>query len=212
MYHETCYFSSDYESELRSLEDPVKMAEMTKIVQFPFTQPEVVEKSEAEIAAALARRKEQGRRLQEMQAKQRAEKLAAKIAEVEEFKALLAERGTMKKAEFAQRIYDSTPFETEAEVEAYIKKTEAEIKRKQRKDLGEEPEPEEEPTFPLVDRPDEELNEEELKEKRKQRLMKAGWEARVKARSEKQKEKERLVSCRFLTLTNDSGGARAIGD
>ena len=100
----------------------------------------------------------------------------------------------MKKAEFLNRIADATPFETEAELEAWVKKTEIEVRRKQRKEMGEEPEPEEEPTFPLVDRPDEELNEDELKEKRRQRLMKAGWEARVKLREEKRKERERLVS------------------
>ncbi len=86
-----------------------------------------------------------------------------------------------------------TPFETEAELESWIKRTEADIRRKQRKDLGDDAEPEEDPTFPLVDRPDEELNEEELKEKKRQRLMKAGWEARVKLREEKKREKERMV-------------------
>lgn len=85
-----------------------------------------------------------------------------------------------------------TPFETEAELENWIKRTEAEIRRKQKKDLGEE-EVEEDPVFPLVDRPDEELNEDEIKEKRRQRLMKAGWEARVKVREEKRREKERQV-------------------
>lgn len=39
MYRETCYFSSDYEEELRSLTDPVKMMEQTKVIQFPFNQP-----------------------------------------------------------------------------------------------------------------------------------------------------------------------------
>ena len=34
------------------------------------------------------------------------------------------------------------------------------------------------------------LDEDQLKEKRKQKLLKAGWEARMKARSEKQREKE----------------------
>jgi actin-related protein 5 len=34
------------------------------------------------------------------------------------------------------------------------------------------------------------LDEEQLKEKRKQKLLKAGWEARMKVRSEKQREKE----------------------
>ena len=39
------------------------------------TEQEVVEKSEEEIAAALERRREHGKRLQEMQSKQRAEKV-----------------------------------------------------------------------------------------------------------------------------------------
>lgn len=34
------------------------------------------------------------------------------------------------------------------------------------------------------------LDEESLKEKRKQRMMKAGWEARVRARKEKERERE----------------------
>ncbi|KAK8845440.1 hypothetical protein IAR55_006153 [Kwoniella newhampshirensis] len=192
MYRETCYFATDYDEELRSLADPDKLSAMTKIVQFPFAKPEVSEKTEAELAAALERRKEQGRRLQEMQAKQRAEKLAAKMAELEEYRLLLSERPTMKKAEFVSRLVETTPFETEAELDAWIKRTEIEIRKKQRKDLGMDEEPEEEPSFPLVDRPDSELTEDEVKEKRRQRLMKAGWEARVKLREEKRKEKARL--------------------
>ena len=114
------------------------------------------------------------------------------MAELEEYKLILADRPKMKKVEFLSSIAENTPFETEAELESWIKRTDADIKRKQRKAMGEDPEPEEEPTFPPVDRPDEELNEEELKEKRKQRLMKAGWEARVKVREEKKREKERM--------------------
>lgn len=109
----------------------------------------------------------------------------------------------MKKADFQKRISDTTNFETEAELEAWMKRTEQDIRRKQRRAMGEEPEPEEDPSFPLVDRPDEELTEEEIKDKRRQRLMKAGWEARVKIREEKQREKERLVSSRVVrTLTS----------
>lgn len=39
MLHETCYFSSDYESELRTLENPANIINMTKVVQFPYTVP-----------------------------------------------------------------------------------------------------------------------------------------------------------------------------
>jgi actin-related protein 5 len=93
--------------------------------------------------------------------------------------------------EWMQEFYTSTDFDTPNELEVWVKKTESNIKRKQKKDAGEE-EVEEDPVFPLVDRPDEELTEDEIREKRKQRLMKAGWEARVKIREEKQREKERV--------------------
>ncbi|WVR03473.1 hypothetical protein IAU60_000464 [Kwoniella sp. DSM 27419] len=192
MFRETCYFSSDYEEEIHSLADPAKLSEITRIVQFPYNLPEVNEKSEAELAAAAERRREQGKRLQEMQARQRAEKLAVKINELEEYKLLQSERPTMKKAEFLSRLAETTPFETEAELDGWIKKTEVEVRKKQRKDMGIEEEPEEEPVFPLADRPDAELTEDEIKEKRRQRLMKAGWEARVRAREEKRKERERM--------------------
>lgn len=170
----------------------------------------VVEKSEAELTAAAAKRRENGIRLQNMQAKQRAEKvrhysllwacplvkltnlqLAAKMVELEEYKSILSERSTLKRADFLASIIENTPFETEAELDSWVKQTEADIKRKQKKDMGGDEEPEEDPTFPLVDIPDTELGEDEIREKRKQRLMKAGWEARVRAREEKRKEKER---------------------
>ena len=90
MLQETCYFSSDYESELKSLEDPANMVKQTKVVQFPYTVAvsrsfrnliradgqESVEKTEEELAAAAERRRENGKRLQEMQARQRAEKVS----------------------------------------------------------------------------------------------------------------------------------------
>jgi actin-related protein 5 len=118
------------------------------------------------------------------------------MAELEEYKTLLLSRPTLKKAEFQSRLSQYTPFDTEAELDAWVKKTEADIKRKQKRDLGEDVEGvEEEPSFPLVDVPDEELDEAGVKEKRKQRLMKAGWEARVKIREEKKRERERIVRC-----------------
>jgi actin-related protein 5 len=112
------------------------------------------------------------------------------MVELEEYKHLMSERGTMKKADFVSRLVSDTPFDTEAELDAWIKKTEADIKRKEKKDMGEE-EVEEDPVFPLVDRPDTELTEEEIKDKRRQKLMKAGWEARVRAREEKRRERDR---------------------
>lgn len=121
------------------------------------------------------------------------------MIELEEYRLVQSSRSSLKKVDFLAMLIEETPFETEAELDAWIKKTETDIRRKQRKDLGEEAEPEEEPTFPLVERPDAELTEEEVKEKRRQRLMKAGWEARLKLKEEKRKEKERVVCGMSLT-------------
>lgn len=56
---------------------------------------------------------------------------------------------------------------------------------------GGEDEGEEEPTFPLLDVPDEDLDEAGIKQKRQQRLAKSNVEARARAKAEKEREKSR---------------------
>jgi actin-related protein 5 len=46
--------------------------------------------------------------------------------------------------------------------------------------------------------PDAELDPEQVKEKKRQRMLKAGYDTRVKLKAEKQAEKERLVRCAEL--------------
>jgi actin-related protein 5 len=75
MYRESCYFSSDYTSELRTLSDPTNLAELDVVHQFPFTQVVVEEKTEEELERIAEKKRENGRRLQEMQQKQRLEKV-----------------------------------------------------------------------------------------------------------------------------------------
>jgi actin-related protein 5 len=69
------------------------------------------------------------------------------MVELEEYKMLMSERSSMKKPEFMSRLVRDTPFDTEAELDSWIKKTEADIKRKEKKDMGEE-EVEEDPVIP----------------------------------------------------------------
>jgi hypothetical protein len=81
----------------------------------------------------------------------------------------------------------------EAHLERTIRDLERSIKRSRNKDLGveENEETQEEASFPLLDVPDEELDEAGLKEKRHQRLMKSNIEARQRAKAEKEREKAR---------------------
>jgi actin-related protein 5 len=79
MVRETAYFSYDYPTELETLSDPEKMSEIDKVVQFDYALPEVNLKTDEEIAKSTERRREQGRKLQEMAAKQRAEKVCVGV-------------------------------------------------------------------------------------------------------------------------------------
>lgn len=77
MLQNFCEFSSDYPALLRSLRNPNTLTRSGKIIQFPFSQPAVDEKTEEEQARLTERRREQGKRLQEMAAKARIEKVSA---------------------------------------------------------------------------------------------------------------------------------------
>jgi actin-related protein len=87
---------------------------------------------------------------------------------------------------------ENAGFADDDELDAAIQKIENSIKRARKKDLGENAEPEEEPSYPLVDVPDADLDEEGVKEKRRQKLMKAGYDARIRLKAEKLAEKARV--------------------
>lgn len=75
MFQTFCEFSDDYSALLRRLKDPLELRRIERVIQFPFTAPVVEEKTEEELARIAERKKEQGRKLQEIAAKNRMEKV-----------------------------------------------------------------------------------------------------------------------------------------
>jgi actin-related protein 5 len=70
-----CSFSPDYVAHIRSLASPSALRSSECIIQFPFALPVQEEKTEEELARIAERRKEQGKKLQEIAAKNRMEKV-----------------------------------------------------------------------------------------------------------------------------------------
>jgi actin-related protein 5 len=122
----------------------------------------------------------------------RLEKLMKKEQELEYWKDLQRGLASETKKE-ARRILDSEDLKDEAHLDRLIRDLERSIKRSRNRDLGveETEEPPEDMSFPLLDVPDEELDEAGLKEKRHQRLMKSNIEARQRAKAEKERERAR---------------------
>jgi actin-related protein 5 len=181
-----CAFSPDYPSLMRSLHDPSALRAAERVIQFPYSISTEVEKTQEELDRITERRREQGRKLQEMAAAKRLEKLVNQEAELDALTDLRARRATMSKREWAHAL-EADGFDDEAALEGTFKKLDAVVKKARRKQAGEVEveEPEEEPTWPLLDVPDEELDEDQKKEKKKQRLLKAGYDARLRTREQK---------------------------
>ena len=194
MIHEHCYVSMDYDSELKTYLEWRGLEDRDHIIQYPFTEQVIVEKSEEELARIAERKREGGRRLQEQAAKMRLEKLIRKEQELEYYQKLQERLSNQSKKE-VKRLLDEDKFKDEAQLDKLIKELDKSIRKARNKDVGaSEPVDEDsEASFPLLDIPDETLDEAGLKQKRHQRLMKANVDARARAKFEKEQEKARLA-------------------
>ena len=210
MVREHCYIPQNYEAELSTFLDWTGLEDRDHVIQYPYTEHVVIEKSEEELARIAERKRESGRRLQEQAAKMRLEKLVRKEQELEYYKELQQKLATETKKE-QKRLLDIEDFKDDAHLEKTIKELDKSIRKARTKDVGgvENEEEEEEQTFPLLDVPDEELDEASLKQKRHQRLMKSNVEARARAKVEKEREKARIAEEERLDeerRTNDLEG------
>ncbi|KAF9255388.1 actin-like ATPase domain-containing protein [Marasmius fiardii PR-910] len=193
MLRNFCEVAEDYTSLIRTFKDPNILRASEKIIQFPFTVPVADEKTEEELARASEKRKEQGRKLQEMAAKTRMEKLAQKETDYQYLLELKESKGDLGKREWQNKL-QTEGFDDESTLDETLKKLDNDLKRARKKEAslggGDDAQEEEPPSFPLADVPDDQLDEEGLKEKKKQKLLRAGFEARARARKEKEREKE----------------------
>jgi actin-related protein 5 len=210
MVREFCYVSKDYDEEVRQYLDWTGLEDRERIVQYPYTEEVVIQKSEEELARIAERKKESGRRLQEQAAKMRLERLMKKEQELEYY-VDVRRRITDQNKKETKRILDDAEVKDEGQLEKMIKELEKTIRKARTKDLGGEQEEEQEapPDFGLLEVPDDQLDDAGLKQKRHQRLLKSGLEARQRAKAEKEAEKARIAEEERLDeerRTNDLEG------
>lgn len=213
MVQEYTYVALDYDEELEACSTPAGLKERDLILQFPYSmnqdssmntihpdgtmtrlEPSEEERILAEQKAqeAAERKRAGAQRLIEQAARMRAEKSQQKENLLISWIALREGKGKEKKADWLARLQEEG-FDNEAALEAAIKKADAGLKRARARQQGggaevEESTEEQAPSFPLISVPDHSLDEQGIKEKRKQRLMKAGYDARQRLKAEKAAE------------------------
>lgn len=187
-----CHISQNFSADMTHYLDWTGLEDRDVVVQMPYTEKEIVQKTEEELARAAEKRKESGRRLQEQAAKMRLDKLIRKEQELEYYRELHIKVQDMTKKE-AKQTLEADDFDDDIQLEKKIKDMERSIRKQRNKDVGDLDEVEEPPTYPLLDVPDADLDEDALKQKRQQRLMKSNHDARARAKAEKDREKARLA-------------------
>lgn len=193
MVRDFCYVSKDYDQEIQHFMDWTGLEDRERIIQYPYTEEVIVQKTEDELNRIAERKKESGRRLQEQAAKMRLERLMKKEQELEYYKDVQRRLVDQNKKE-TKRILDDAEVKDEAQLERLVKDLERTIKKARTKDLGGEQEEEQEaPDFSLLDVPDDQLDEAGIKQKRQQRLLKSNHDARARAKAEKEAEKARIA-------------------
>jgi actin-related protein 5 len=129
----------------------------------------------------------------------RAEKLLQNESDLEYYRELMSHAETDGKREFQRRI-EGDGFSEVAEVEREIKRLEAAIKRSKNRDAVSGSQVDEDeagpPSFPLLDIPDDQLSPDDLKKKRHQRLLKSGYESRMRLKAEREAERRREEEAR----------------
>ncbi|KAI0224455.1 Nuclear actin-protein involved in chromatin remodeling, partial [Massospora cicadina] len=185
------FFADDYPRFLRRLGPEADMEYFDSVdvaVQFPYTELTAEELTAEELERIAHRRREQGERLRRHVERQRREKIVQREIELENLRDLKASKGLTNKLNFARLLLDYD-LESEAELDAAILRAETSLRRTQEKLLGiDQVEEKAIPIFDLIDIPDDELSEDSKREKRKQKLLKAGIDARERARLAREAE------------------------
>lgn len=199
MIKDHCYLSQDYDNELSQYLEWTGLEDRDRIIQYPFTEEIIIQKSEEELARIAEKRKEGGRRLQEQAAKMRLEKLVRKEEELAWYRQLQGKLEGETKKEI-KRLLDAEDIKDENALDKMIKEMDKSIRKARMKDIGgpEVEEEVEEPDFSLLEVEDDQLDEAGIKQKRHQRLMKSNHEARARAKEEKAREKARLAEIQRL--------------
>ncbi|KAF6010554.1 hypothetical protein HII12_002795 [Brettanomyces bruxellensis] len=185
MVKDFCYVSNDYQHEVSHYLDLDNLEKKDITLEAPFNEIVKQEKTEEELRQEEEKKKQTMKKLQEQARERRLQKLLEKEHDYEYFTTMETKLKSMNKKEVVSTLREAG-FDDDKDLHNYISNLERSLKRARNQDVGENDASDQPPSFDLIDIPDEKLDEEQIKEKRKQRLMKAGYDARQRAKKEKE--------------------------
>lgn len=191
LFKDHSYVLLDYQEEVSHFLDMDVLEEKDVVVQIPvdISISQDRKKTEEEILKQSEKRREQGKRLQEQAQQKRLEKLAQKQEEYDYYSTYKQDFENLSPQELQAKL-EADGFDDLNDFNKYYTSLEKTIKKANNPNEEDEESIDPLSAWPLVDIPDDQLSADQIKEKRKQRLHKANYEAREKAKELKKKEEE----------------------
>lgn len=182
MLRKHCFVALDYRAAVRECMDVARLAELERRIQAPM--PKHVPQDTERLERQAERRRESGRRLQEQAAVARAERQERQEQELAQLKTFEAELGALQ-AEEALEHARTAGFKDIADVRRTVRQLNNSLRRARGEQI-EDPEP----ITPLLSVPDDGLDAEQIKEKRRQKLLRASYDARQRVRLAKEAQRQ----------------------
>ncbi|SSD60088.1 probable Actin-related protein 5 [Saccharomycodes ludwigii] len=196
LYENFSYVSQNYEEELDNFLNLEYLETHDIVVESSFNEVIPAQKTQEELDLQAAKKRELAKKLQEQAKLKRQEKLVEKQQEYEYYSNVKEQLKDQPKQVVLSTLRNAN-FDDEKDFNKYLYNLKRSIQRATSKDLEDAADDEDgenstnmETAFNLVDVPDEQLDNEQIKEKRKQKLLKANYDARQRIKQEKLKELE----------------------
>lgn len=191
MFQDYCYALNNYNDEIKSYLDLefLEQHDVALLVPVEINPFPEKKKSDEEIARLSQKRKEQGMRLKEQAQQKRQEKLEQKKQELEYYTNLKPQLAEMGERDANAKLIEEG-FEDADDFEKYLISLDKTVNKPLTNNIDEEERVDPATAWLLVDIPDDQLTEDQVKEKRKQKLMKGNYDARERAKEMKRLEDE----------------------
>lgn len=194
-----CFVSQNFNNEINHTLDLDYLEDHNITIEAPFNEVIKEEKTEEQIKQDEIRRKENIKKLQAQAKIKRMEKMKLKQKDYEYYSNIRNGFVKMSKKEIIETIREAG-FDDEEDLNKYLANLEKQLKKSKLIEMEDDEEEDENPEnkydFSILDVENSELSSEQLKEKRRLRLIKANIDSKQRAREEREeakREAEELV-------------------
>ncbi|KAG0680835.1 Nuclear actin-protein involved in chromatin remodeling [Pichia californica] len=184
-----CYISKNFNNEINHSLDLNYLEKNDITIEAPFNEILKEEKSDEQLKLDEIKRKENIKKLQDQAKLKRLEKLQLKQKDFEYYSKIKDSFSTMSKREIIDTIRESG-FDDENDLNKYLLNLEKSLKKAKLLETDDDDDNDDDENnkydFSILDKPSSELSPDEIKEKRRLRLIKSNIDSKLRARKEKE--------------------------